>query len=91
MFKKTLDDKGLAKKREDCNFLTDEIEWLGFKIDSKKTTHLIYKSDAIQNLKEAKGIKDIRSVMGLIDQLNKHTPNLTSLSTPFRESKRKKN
>ena len=82
---KSLDDEGLAIKWEKCTFLTHNIEWLGFKIDAKGTTPLIHKSDAIRNLKEPNCIKDIRSLMGSINQFNKFIPNLASLSTPFRE------
>ena len=82
---KTLDDEGLAIKWEKCTFLTHNIEWVGFRIDAKGTTPLIHKSDAIRNLKEPNCIKDIRSLMGSINQFNKFIPNLASLSTPFRE------
>ena len=82
---KTLDDKGLPIKWEKCTFLTHNIEWLGFKIDAKGTTPLIHKSDAIRNLKEPSCIKDIRSLMGSINQFNKFIPNMASLSAPFRE------
>ena len=64
--------------------LTHNIAWLGFKIDAKGTTPLIHKSDAIRNLKEPNCIKDIRSLMGSINQFIKFIPNL-ALSTPFRE------
>ena len=82
---KTLEDEGLAIKWEKCTFLTHNIEWLGFKIDAKRMTPLIHKSDAIRNLKEPSCIKDIRSLMGSINQFNKFIPNLASLSAPFRE------
>ena len=82
---KTLDDEGLAIKWEKCTFLTHNIEWLGFKIDAKGTTLLIHKLDAIRNLKEPKCIKDIRSLMGSINQFNKFIPILASLSAAFRE------
>ena len=82
---KTLDDEGLAIKWEKSTFLTHNIEWLGFKIDAKGTTPLIHKSDASRNLKEPSCIKDIRSLMGSINQFNKFIPNLASLSAPFRE------
>ena len=82
---KTLDDEGLAIKWEKCTFLTHNIEWLGFRIDAKGTTPLIHKSDAFRNLQEPNCIKDIRSLMGSINQFNKFIPNLASLSTPFRE------
>ena len=82
---KTLDDEGLAIQWEKCTFLTHNLEWLGFKIDAKGTTPLIRKSDAIRNLKEPSCIKDVRSLMGSINQFNKFIPNLASLSAPFRE------
>ena len=82
---KTLDDEELAIKWEKCTFLTHNTEWLGFKIDAKGTTPLIHKSDSIRNLKEPNCIKNIRSLMGSINQFNKFIPNLASLSTPFRE------
>ena len=82
---KTLDDKRLAIKWEKCTFVTHNIEWLGFKIDAKGTTPLIPKSDAIKNLKEPSCIKDIRSLVGPINQFNKFIPHLASLSAPFRE------
>ena len=88
---KTLDDEGLAIKLEKCTFLTHNIEWLGLKIDAKGTTPLIHKSDAIRNLKERSCIKDIRTIMGSINQFNKFIPNLASLSAPFRELMQKIN
>ena len=87
---KTLDDEGLAIKWEKCTFSIHNIEWLGFKIDAKGTTPLIHKFDAIRNLKEPNCIKNIRSLMGSINQFNKFIPNLPSLSTPFRELMQKK-
>ena len=82
---KTLDDEGLAIKWEKCTSLTHKKEWLGFKFDAKGTTPLIHKSDAIRNLKEPGRIKDVRSLMGSINQFNKFIPKLASLSAPFRE------
>ena len=67
------------------HILDSQHRRLGFKIDEKGTTPLIHKSDAIRNLKEPKCIKDIRSLMGSINQFNKFIPNLASLSAPFRE------
>ena len=75
---KTLDDEGLAIKWEKCTFLTHNIEWLGFKIDVKGTIPLIHKSDTIRHLKEPNCIKDIRSLMGSINQFNNFIPNLAS-------------
>ena len=68
-----------------CTFLTDNIEWLGFKIEAKGTTPLIHKSDAIRNVKEPSCIKYIRSLMGSFNQYSKFIPNLAYLSAPFTE------
>ena len=66
-----------------CTFLTDNIQWLGFKIEAKGTTPLIHKSDAIRNVKESSCSKYIRSLMGSINQFNKF--NLAYFSAPFTE------
>ena len=87
---KQLYDKGLATKWEKCTFITHNIEWLGFKINEMGTTPLIHKSDAIRILKEPRSIKDIRSLMGSINQFKKFVPKLASLSAPFRELMQKK-
>ena len=65
--------------------MTHNIECLGFKINEMGTTPLIHKSDAIRILKEPRSIKDIRLIMGSINQFNKFVPKLASLSAPFRE------
>ena len=87
---RTLEDEEIAINREKFKFLTHNIEWLRFKIDAKGTILLVNKTDAIWNLKEPKCIKDIRSLMGSINQINKFIQNLASISTPFRELMQKK-
>ena len=79
---KTLDDEALSIKWEKCHFLMHEIEWLGFKINNLGTNPLIHKTDAVKKkLKEPKGKKDIRSLMGSTEQFNKLIPILATLNT----------
>ena len=67
-----------------------EIEWLEFKINNLGTNPLIHKTDAVKKLKEPKGKKDIRSLMGSTEQFNKLIPILATLNT-VKKSNAKKN
>ena len=58
---------------------------MGFKLNNFGNKPLTHKSDAIKNLKEPKCIKDIRSLMGSINQFNKFIPNLATLLLLFRK------
>ena len=79
-----LDRENLALKLSKCEFFQNEVNWLGHKLSSEGTSPKITKTEAILKLSPPKSLKQLRSLMGSINQLAKCIPNAASLTEKLR-------
>ena len=68
---KTLDAANLQMKAEKCNFAQSHIEWLGFKLTKSGASPVIIKVQGVTERLRPTNLKELRSYMGAVNQLNK--------------------
>jgi hypothetical protein len=74
---------GVRLRKEKCQILTDELEYLGFKIDRAGVHKTDAKIKAIVNAKASENESEIRSFMGLITYYGRFVPNLSTVAAPL--------
>ena len=70
-----LDGENLAISLDKGKFRCKPVEWLGYTTNSKGTTPLIRKTEAIAKLSPPKTFKQLKRFMGSIHHLTKYIPN----------------
>ena len=80
---KKLNDENLAVNLQKCEFVKEDIVWLGFKLTPNGVTPTKPNCVAILKLDEPKTLKQLRSFMGCIHHLIKFLPNLAHISEPL--------
>ena len=88
-FLKTLDHAELQLKAGKCNFVTNEIEWLGFKLTGQGISPVNTKVQGITEKLRLTNLKALRSFLGGVNQLNKFIPDLAVIYSPFRSTLKK--
>jgi hypothetical protein len=86
-----LDDNGFTIKIEKCEFLMEELKFLGKIVNSKGTRPDPAKIDTIINLPEPTNVSQLRSLLGSINAFAKHIPNMRKLRATFDELLKKGN
>ena len=81
---KVLDEAGVRLKIEKCMIAKRETEWLGYILSAEGIKPINEKVQAITEKLRPKNLKDLRSFMGAINQLNKFIPNLANICAPLR-------
>ena len=81
---KALDNAGIRLKLEKSNIAKTETEWLGFKLSGEGIKPIDEKVQAITEKLGPQNLKDLRSFMGAIIQMNKFIPKLANLCAPLR-------
>ena len=81
---KRLDEANVNLKLEKCNFAATEIEWVGYKLSQEGVAPINSKVQGISDRLKPTNLKQLRSYLGAVNQLNKFTPNLASICYPFR-------
>ena len=79
-----LDKANVRLKYEKCKFAETEIEWLGYKLTQTGITPLNSKVQAITEKLKPKNLKELRSYLGAVNQMNRFIPNLAQLCHAFR-------
>ena len=69
---------------EKCQFMKEQIKWLGFELTQTGIRPLESKVESIMNMKEPKTLKQLRGLMGSAHQLIKFIPNLATMCALFR-------
>ena len=80
---------GFRLKAEKCQVAVKSTEWLGFKLTPNGITPIQSKVQGITDRIRPKNLKQLRSLMGAVNQLNKFIPNLAALCAPLRPLLRK--
>ena len=76
---------GITLNPAKCEFSCKEIRFLGQLVDTQGVRADPSKVKAIQQMKEPKNISELRSFLGMINQLGKFTPNLAENTKPLRD------
>ncbi len=79
-----LDKANVGLNIEKCQYMKEQIQWLGFELTQTGTRPLESEIESIMNMKEPKTLKQLRGLMGSAHQLIKFIPKLATLCTPFR-------
>ena len=79
-----LDKVNLQLKAEKCKIACTEIEWLGYKLSGEGVTPINGKIQGISERLRPNNLKELRSFLGAVNQLNKFVPDLASICAPFR-------
>ena len=76
---------GLKIKENNCDFLLEEIKYLGHVInkDGKKPDKS--RASAIKDMRNPKDVKSLQSFLGLVSYSQEFIPNLQNLSAPLNE------
>ena len=67
-----------------CNLAQKEIEWLGYKLTQNGISPINTKIQAITEKLRPKNLKELRSYLGAVNQMNRFIPNLAQLCFPLR-------
>ena len=81
---KQLDEENLALKLSKCEFFQSSVNWLGHELSPEGIIPKITKTEAISNHQPPKSLKQLRSFMGIMNQLSKFIPNAASLTDKLR-------
>ncbi|GFS27114.1 Pol polyprotein [Elysia marginata] len=76
---------GSERVNEKCEFSKDEIKFLGHIIDSRDFRDDPQKVEAIVNFPALTNITELQRFLGMINQLAKFTPDVTSRTEPLRQ------
>ena len=79
-----LDLANLQIKADKCKIAQNQIEWLGFKLTSSGVTRVNTKVQGITDRLRPTNLKELRSFLGAVNQLNKFIPDLAAECFPFR-------
>ena len=74
-----MDNANVRLKWEKCKFAEEEIEWLGYKLSQTGIKPINSKVLAITEKLTPKSLKELRSYLGAVNQLNRFIPNLAQL------------
>ena len=81
---KRLDNANVRLKWEKCKFAEEEIEWLGYKLFQTGIKPINSKVQAITEKLTPKSLKELRSYLGAVNQLNCFIPNFAQLCHELR-------
>ena len=86
----TIERSGITLN-EKCVFSKSSVEFLGHVIDGNGCRPDPNKVKAIIMMETPKNVSDVRRFLGMVNQLNKFSPNITEKTQPLRELLRSKN
>ena len=86
-----LDKANLQLKVDKCNIACKKIEWLGYELTRSGISPVNGKVQGISEKLRRTNLKELRSFLGAVNQLNKFVPDLASICYPFRSILKKEN
>ena len=78
-----LQEAGVKLKEEKCVFKKSQMNFLGYTISANGVKPDKEKVNAISNLQVPKDVPELRRVLGMIQYLGRHIPNLTETLNPL--------
>ena len=79
-----LDKANLQLKADKYKIACTEIEWLGYKLSGEGVAPINGKIQGISERLRPNNLKELRSFLGAVNQLNKFVPDLANTCAPFR-------
>ena len=79
-----LDKANLQLKVDKCNIACKKIEWPGYELTRSGISPVTGKAQAISEKLRPTNLKELRSFLGAVNQLDKFVPDLASICYPFR-------
>ena len=79
-----IETAGVTLNVEKCEFYRESITFLGYKINSQGIQADPEKTRAIREMKAPTTVPELRSFMGMVNQLGNFTPSLAHLTQPLR-------
>ena len=79
-----LDKANLQLKADKCKIACTETEWLGYKLSGEGVAPINGKMQGISERLRPNNLKELRSFLGAVNQLNKFVPDLANLCAPIR-------
>jgi len=76
---------GLTLNSDKCEFSKSQVKFLDQVIDSKGVLPDPDKTKAIVQMEEPKNIADVRCYLGMVNQLSKFSPDLSSKTKPLHD------
>ena len=86
---KILDVVNLHLNAEKCTIGQESIEWLGYKLTRTVVSLINTKAHGKSDRLRTTNLKQLRSFLGEVNQLNKFIPNPAAISFPFRTISKK--
>ena len=80
-----LSDNGVTLNPDKCIFKATSVQFLGHLIDQSGIRPDPAKIQGIQDFSPCENVSDVRSFMGMVNQLGKFSPKLAHVSQPIRE------
>ena len=84
-----LSKAGFRVKAEKCKVAVKTTDWLGFQLTPEGIRPIQSKVQGISDRMRPTNIRQLRSLMGAVNQLNKFIPNLATICAPLRPLLRK--
>ena len=79
-----LDKANLQLRADKCQIACTKIEWLGYELSGEGITPVNGKVQGITERLRPGNLKELRSFLGAVNQLNKFIPELANICAPFR-------
>ena len=79
-----LDEAQLQLKAQKCVVAQNSMEWLGYNSTKTGISPVNAKAQGISERLRPSNLKQLRSFLGAVNNLNKFIPNLAAISHPFR-------
>lgn len=80
---------GLKLNMKKCLFMSDVVEYLGFKVNKEGVTVIEEKVEDILNAPEPKNVSQLKSFLGMLNYYHKYLPNLSTKLEPLHALLRK--
>ena len=84
-----LEEAGVHFKKEKCEFMLEEVEYLGHKISRDGLQPIQSKVAAVANAPEPSRVAELRSFLGLVNYYGKFLPDLATAEAPLHNLLRK--
>ena len=82
---KRLSSVGITLNSRKCEFCKTSLTFLGHVIDQRSITADPNKTAAIQQMETPKSVSELCRFLGMVNQLDKFSPNIAELFKPLRE------
>ena len=81
---KEMNEAKIQLKAGKCNFAKQEIQWLGFILTSSGISPNNSKVKGISDKLRPSNLKELRSLLGAVNQFNRFVPDLATICFPLR-------